>query len=391
MHGDGSGRDRYEVVEFGRGRPSGHRRGYGALLACLVLATAIAVIVRAGGHQGRSAEPVPRPPPPVRVTVVGHRLLGVTAHWQLFARGPDDLLQIQLAQGRITQTYVPPLGSGNPDVAFVIGARDTIIRSQDLVPGYVVPDGRQARQLTGLLAGSGALIPGPADVQAVWVTSGLPTSPELSLVTLTGHRSGPVIRFPPDRSQSPATAVSDGRGDALVTTDSFTVYDAGPGWDRLVPGTVVAVGAATWLVVTCDRHNDHCHNQVIDIADGSRRVLRGPVATEPYGVSWPPTGVIAPDGSTAAVADSGHRAGLTVHLINLRTGKTTDLGIPIGLPGTAIPLGGDSNSQSMAWSPDSRWLFVAAEGKLVAVNARTGQAEDLGVTLPAVYQVAIRS
>ncbi len=46
----------------------------------------------------------------------------------------------------------------------------------------------------------------------------------------------------------------------------------------------------------------------------------------------------------------------------------------------------------MAWSPDSRWLFVAAaDGKLLAVNARTGQAKSLGVTLPAVSQVAIRA
>ena len=45
----------------------------------------------------------------------------------------------------------------------------------------------------------------------------------------------------------------------------------------------------------------------------------------------------------------------------------------------------------MAWSPDGRWLFVAASGsKLVAVDPRTSRAESLGVSLPAVDQVAIR-
>jgi len=46
----------------------------------------------------------------------------------------------------------------------------------------------------------------------------------------------------------------------------------------------------------------------------------------------------------------------------------------------------------MVWSPDSRWLFVAAaDGKLVAVNASTGRAELLPAPLPAVEQVAIRA
>jgi hypothetical protein len=292
----------------------------------------VTIVVQAGGHQGRPAAKAAAPPPAVRVTTVGHRLLGVTASWQLFARGPDDLLQIQLARGRITRTYVPPLDSGNPDVAFVAGARQTIIRSSDLVPGYVVPEGRQARALTGPLA------------------------------------------------------VSDGRGDVLVTTGSFTVYDGGPGWDRLVPGTVVAVGPAGWLVVTCDPQYRHCRNEVIGTAGGSRRVLPGAAAAEPYYPSCPPTGVIAPDGSTAALAESGRHGRLTVHLISLRTGTTTDLGVPLSVAGS------DYNSQSMAWSPDSRWLFVAAAGgRLVAVSTRTGRAESLGVALPAVDQVAIRA
>jgi hypothetical protein len=49
----------------------------------------------------------------------------------------------------------------------------------------------------------------------------------------------------------------------------------------------------------------------------------------------------------------------------------------------------------MAWSPDSRWLFAAASPvqarTLIAVNARTRRAADLGVTLPQVSQVAVES
>jgi len=92
-----------------------------------------------------------------------------------------------------------------------------VIRPSDLVPGYVVPDGGQARPLTGLLADGGPLVPGPVGSQVAWVTSGPPTAPALSLITLAGHRSGPSIHFQPGGPQVPSTAVSDGRGDVLVT------------------------------------------------------------------------------------------------------------------------------------------------------------------------------
>lgn len=389
-------------MQFGSSRFTGRRWVYTALLTCLVLA-AVAVAMRGTGHQARrAAKPLPLPPPPaVDVTVVGHRLLGVTADWELFARGQDDLLRIQFAQGRITLTYVPPLESGNPDVSFVIGAHEAVIRSTDVVPGYVVPDGGQARQLTGLLAGGGPFIPGPAlkkarqaaqNVQTAWVSSGSPTAPAFSLVALSGRRAGSAISFPAGGPPLPATAVPDGRGYVLVDTGSFSVYDAGPSWDRRVPGMVVAVGPANWLVVTCNPPYRRCRNQVIDTADGARRVLPGRAAAYPYDFFWPPTGVIAPDGSTAAVAEPGHGGSLTVHLINLRSGETHDLNVRMGSPGSDLPLGAELNNQSMVWSPDSRYLFVvAADGELVAVNARSGLAESIGVALPPVSQVAIRT
>jgi hypothetical protein len=406
-HGDGSSRGSYdELVQFGSGRTPRGRWLTRIALACLVLAAIVTVAVRATGNDARHAASSAHPPPPTSVSIVGHRMLGVTAGWELFARGSDDLVRIRLAQGTVSVTYVPPLETANPDVSFVIGPHEAVIRSTDLVPGYVVPDGQEARLLTGLLAGGGPFVPGPAHAQAAWVTTGSPTSPRLSLVTLGGRISGPTIRFAPGGPQLSTTAVSDGRGDVLVDTGSFNVYDAGPRWDRPVPGTVVAVGPTAWLVVTCNPLYRHCRNTVVDIADGARRTLPGPAAGYPYDFfSWPPTGVIAPDGGTAAVAETasgqpttseiaseGGTAGvsptgsdsvLTVHLINLRTGANRDLG---------IPLGADLSDESMAWSPDSRWLFVAAaDGKLVAVDARTGRAQLLQAPLPAVEQVAIRA
>jgi len=411
---------KYEVVQFGSGRSPRRRWLSGVGLACLVIAATVAVVVRSSVEHGPTAAKPPPPPVPIHVMVIGHPLLGVRAGWELFARGQDELLRIQLAEGKISETYVPPLHTASADVAFVIEAHEVVIRPSDIVPGYVVPDGGEARQLAGPLAGDGPLIPGPAQAQAVWVTSGRPTSPSLSLVTLTGRRPGPTIRFPPGGPQVPATAVSDGRGYVLVETGSFSADDAGPGWDRPVPGTVLAVGRTSWLVLACDahRHADrgvstqmigigphtghgelagdpqylHCRNEVVDIADGAWRALPGPAAGYPYDFSWPPTGVIAPDDGTAAVAEIGLGGRLSVHLINLRSGADRNLKIPLGTPGDSLLLGADLNGQSMVWSPDSRWLFVAtAKGKLIAVDARSGRAERLPVQLPAVNQVAIRA
>jgi len=375
-------------VQFGGGRSPGLRWLPRLALTCLVLAAIATVAVRGTGHQSLQSATTPHSLPSLRVITVGHPLLGETAGWELFARGPDDLLRVQLAKGKVSVTYVPPLGTANPNVAFVIGAHEAVIRSTDLVPAYVVPDGAQARLLTGPLAGFGPLVPGPARAQAAWVSTGSPASPALSLVTLAGRLPGPKIRFAPGGPQLPATAVSDGRGYVLVTTGSFSAYDAGPGWDRPVPGTVVAVGPTAWLVLTCDPPDRHCRNEVVDVSDGVRRSLPGPAPASPYSYSydfslWPPTGVVAPDGGTAAVAETGRDGDVTVHLINLRTGASRNL---------RIPLGADFNNQSMVWSPDSRWLFVAAAaGKLVTVDASTGRAERLHVPLPAVAQVAIRT
>jgi hypothetical protein len=70
-------------------------------------------------------------------------------------------------------------------------------------------------------------------------------------------------------------------------------------------------------------------------------------------------------------------------LVNLNTGRTTTLPVPVNA---------SSDSQALAWSPDSRWLFaLAANGKLVAIRVSDGTVHSLGVRLPALSQIAMRS
>jgi hypothetical protein len=374
-----------ETVQFGSGRSARHGVLVSrALLVGLVLATVVVVAVR---HDGQARHPAARPPAPaIRVIAVGHPILDVTATWQLFARGADELVRIELAAGRVTLTHVPPLETANPDVAFLVGAHEVIISSADLVPGYVVPDGGQARQLSGPLAGGGPLVPGPAG-QGVWVSTGSPTRPALALLTLAGRRSGPVISFPPDGPLLWDTAVSDGHGGVLVEAANMGVYDVGPAGHKPVPGSVIAVGPSDWLVVVCGADGRHCHNAVVNSHTGAGRLLPGPAAAFPYYFSWPPSGVISPDGSTAAIAETGSHGQLTVRLISMTSGASRAVRI---LAGSSLPAVTGLGSQSMVWSPDSRWLFVAAGGRLVAVSRQLGRAESLGVTLPPVAQVAIR-
>ena len=49
--------------------------------------------------------------------------------------------------------------------------------------------------------------------------------------------------------------------------------------------------------------------------------------------------------------------------------------------------------EAMVWSPDSRWLFVAARGDLDAVSQRTGQitnlSHTLGPALPQLFQLSM--
>ncbi len=150
------------------------------LLGGLVIAAAVVLAVRAGtGTPARPARVVP-PPPPIMVDVAGDPLLGVTAGWDLFARSGSELIRIQLALGRFIQTFVPTLASGNPDVSFLVGAHEAVIRPFDEVPGYVVPDHEEARLLTGPLSGGG------------------PGRP----------RAGPAVSLGPVRAAGPAGAVA---------------------------------------------------------------------------------------------------------------------------------------------------------------------------------------
>ncbi len=202
------------------------------VLGAAAAAAAVVVLVTQPGQP----QP-PAPHPTVSVTDLGHRLLGATGGWELFGRGPGELVSIELATGQVTWTRVPALASGGP-VSFLIGPHQAIIRPLDYVPGYRVPDGGSPRGLSGLLSQGGPALPGPRPGQ-VWVVT---TSVGRASLTLTGPSGALVTSVPlPAGGPLPLTATADGSGGVLLTGNSGT-FDAGPGgcagsaWSRWRPG-----------------------------------------------------------------------------------------------------------------------------------------------------------
>jgi hypothetical protein len=371
-------RDQSDVVEFGSGRRPRRPWLVPSVVGVALVAAGAVALSQATGHH-RHPKPAQPPAAAVTVTKVGPHLLGIHAGWELFARGSDKMVAIQPAAGRITTTRVPRLGSDSPEVAFIVGAHDAIIRSFDEVPGYVIPDGKPVRRLTGPLAARvpGPLLPGPQPGQ-LWATPATAGDNALLLLGQDGKPTGISARLPP-RGALPATAIPDGRGDALILAGNNVTYDVGPTSYRQVQATILAVGPSRWLGFTC--HETKCRNVVIDPVTGAQHPIPPHPAPLVPAFSWPSLGVTAPNGSVAAVLVY-NTPQVLLYLLNLSTGAAK-------LVRVTMPL--TPGYQAMAWSPDSRWLFVAAAyGKLVAVDARTGMATGLGVRLPPVTQVAVR-
>jgi hypothetical protein len=361
-----------EVVTFGRGGRGPARPGLSTLLVVALLLGAIVTVAvrssRGGAH----------PPPAVSVTRLRRPVLGVRGGWQLFGYGPGRLDAVQPAAGRVVRTAIPPL-PGDGLVSLVAAPGEVIIRPLDNVTGYVVRDGRPARPLTGALAHGGTLLPGPTAAQQ-WLDGDALVLVGSVGTSQTADLPSSALLWAPQ-----VPVISDGRGGLVLTGARNTVYDATArnGALRAVDALPVAVGPRDWLGLRCA--GGTCANVVVSLATGASRPLPGPAV---YGDPWPwqaLPGVVSPDGTTAAVLTGltgrvGERPAL--ELVSLVTGKVTQVPVPVGPT---------ASSASLAWSPDSRWLFaVTARGTLAAADGRTGRLQHLQLGLSGLSQIVIR-
>jgi hypothetical protein len=307
--------------------------------------------------------------PAVSVTRLGRPLLGATGDWELIARGDQALVRIEPAAGRITRTTVPGLLSGGP-VYLLAGEDQVLIRPSDRVPGYLVPDGKPARELSALEY-DGPVFPGPAPGQ-MWVRPSGDQQPAMALAGLDGRRLSGSLPIPEE--SFPFDAIADGAG-YLLFPGVGGVYNARPdGLRRISAGSLLAVGPTGWLVTECDELH-RCQTVLIGRADGSRRTVNDEVARMDQ------RGVISPDGASAAMLTSTTHGAIGLHLLDLVTGSRRPVHISLN----------QSYEQALAFSPDSDSLFaVTADDTLSVINRKTGAVSALGVPLPPLSQLVLR-
>lgn len=322
----------------------------------------------------RTEQPASPPVPAagtVTVTRLGHPLLGATTGWELIGRGAGVLVRIQPAAGRIVRTALPDLRSGGP-VSLLTGADRVIVRPMDNVPGYVVPDGRPARELPLALNLDGPVYPGPVPGQ-MWVRPADDHQPVMALATLDGKRLADFVQVP--AGSSSLDAVADGAG-YLLYSGIGGVYHAQPdGLRRISTGELLAVGATGWLVVECDERY-RCQLVLVNRRDGARRVVPGDA------VSRERTGVLSPDGATAAMLTTGSNGSSGLYLLDLATGSRRVIDLAVST---------DAFDGTVVFSPDSRWLFaIAADGTVMSVNRASGATGVLDKSLPPLNQLVVR-
>ena len=307
---------------------------------------------------------------PLTIVDVGHRLLPVVGRWDVFGLGPGVVVRIQPAQGRITTTRLPP-GDGDSPQALVALPGRVIVRPATSGTGYVVADGARASGLTGLLSQAGPVVPGP-HLGQLWVrtSSAAEDATRMTLLGPAGLLSGSSIVVPGDGYLS-----ADGTGHVMYTTriDNESILTAPGRWQVTTSGQLLAAGANK-VVSIADDGSGRYSTVVTDVRTHRRRMF-----TSPGLVTDPILGPVAPDGRTAAVVAGGPTT-TTVHLLNLSTGA-------LSVPGIALA----AAAESLAWSPDGRWLFAATRGGLVvAIDSHTSTVHRLGVGLPRLNQLVVR-
>ncbi|HKE70591.1 MAG TPA: hypothetical protein VKB55_15125 [Nocardioidaceae bacterium] len=364
-----------EVVQMGPPGPSRRRRWALIVVGVLLVGSGIgsAVTHDGSGDSEPTAKPTRTAPTsgePDRFSFaipVGPHLLGVTDDWELIGRGPGQLVRIELAAGRLTRTSVPSIESSGP-VSLIVEPDRVVVRPLDYVPGYQVVDGDFSSALPPALRHGGLALPGPR-AGTVWALRSPGSA--MRLVQIDGGLTGTTVRLPAD-----SWATSDGAGYILASTPNAVWWARPHRLTRISAGSLQAVGPTGWMVREC--RLGRCQSVAIDRRSGERSSLPGPAL--PAGV---PVGVIAPDGSTAALFHLAFSDTASLTLLDLHSGDRREVDVPVSAT---------SFDSTVAWSPDSRWLFVSdAHRGLVVVDAENGDISDLGVSLPPIDQLAVRT
>ncbi len=378
-----------DVLDFGGPddeRPPGGSRWFTVLIAVVVV-VGIAFVVLNHHHKTtttkttRQTVPTPGTIPlgPLHgitsfapVVTKGPPILGITAGYDIFARGANSVIRIEPATGRVTVTPVQSLLSTGA-VSFVATSNWALVRPFDPVPAFFIQDGKEASLLDWASDADGGLVfPGPNSTHVWSETAG--TEVTMELVGADGKPTGPSIAIP---STGGTNIFPDGTGYLVLTDVGGEILLARPGHNQLLAsGGLLAIGTKQLLIQACPVELQ-CAVSLVDRATGVKHPLSG------YHLPSNGTvGVISPDGGTAAVYSDNPNGVAEVHLVDLSNGvdQTVDAQID---PGASIA--------PVAWSPDGKWLFVAdRSGRLKAINPVDGSVHIIDAKLPDVTQLTIR-
>lgn len=379
---DFDGDDRGEVLDIQPEPP--HRRVRVLVVCVLIVLAGVLALWGVGGHDSSTPAPTPTPPPTVAPTPSPPRRtdpatsisprareqlrantswLGARTGYTLFVRTVDAVYRVRPRATAMILTKVPGLRSGGP-VSFVPIRHGVLVHPWDAVPGYTVPDDGPARPSTWE---GGVVLPGP-DPDHVWIQAA-DGRQRLTLTDAAGHRGTTMMRIP---GPYEPLAVSDGQGYAIVSSTGG-VYSLRPeGVNRIANGRLLAAGPAGVIVSRCDTHAV-CHAVLLDQSFATVRSLPG-ISLQ----RQPPSGVISPDGTVAAMVDGYNQR---LFLINLDTGRIA----------ARTPLVINGGTGHLVFSPDSRWLFaVDTGGRAHAVDVHTRKVRDLLPGLGGIRQLAVR-
>lgn len=298
-------------------------------------------------------------------------LPGAASDWEVLAVGSDQLVKVHPASGRVTTTNIGSI-TNDSTVSLVPLPGHTLVYQPGASVGTLVPDDAPPMDLSQDLMGPGQILPGP-DPEHVWVQGMTGGRISLTLHEWRGGAAGRRILF--SRYGYP---YPDGAGQILFVGVGGT-YRAGPGpARRLTTGYLVAVGATACLTVDCD--DQAACRLALYGRDGVRHDVPGDQFVQP----GPGPGAVSPDGRTAAVFDFDETQsnGPRLKLLDLGTGR-----------GRAVdrPMGGSAAYDSLAWSPDSRWLLlIDSSSHLAAYDTQRGTIVNLAAPLPTVDHIAVR-
>jgi hypothetical protein len=324
-----------------------------------------------GAVAARSFEPsAPRPPsapPVVTRTRLGERVRDVPAGWQLFGVGDDVVLRVDAGSSSVTSTRLPPLGESQ---LFVVPyRRSVLVHPLAGAAGWLVADGQPPTALPPVLAGAGAVLPGP-DLAHVWTQVWRGSRASMALVDADSRSVPVVVPVPQFATTGP---ISDGAG-GVIFEGVGGLYRIRPtGHQSVTNAIVLAVGQGDLLTLGPG-------------VEGRWRAMLqlrgGPVEELPMAIGPQlPHGVLSPDASRVVLYAVDEQRRMSLAVVDLPAG---------GQRRVDVDITGVAGDGTVVWSPDShRLLCLDTNGRVRIVDPSTGSVAQT-LALPPLRQLAVR-